>query len=140
MSYLLLIREFMTAAMFSLSVCMLVWISLFLFRIRETYGPGWTKIEGAAAACVLLWVFFSDGVRDGLTWFALMMRNRGIHGVFHNEYVNIVLILSNLIGVIVLIRGIQIFSREETGERGWMSAVVVTSVFISYSVWRFHVN
>lgn len=137
---LLLTREFMTAALFSLSVCMLAWISVYLLRMREMYGRGWTQVPGAAAACVLLWVFFSDGVRDGFTWFALMMRNRGIHGVFHNDIVNIILIFSNLVGVVVLVRGIQIFSRDEMGQRGWLSAVAVTMVFLAYSVWRFHVN
>lgn len=123
-------REFLTAFLFPLSLCLLVFVMRFLYLTRLIHGRGWQVIPGVATACALMWVFFGDTIRTGITWSLLKLREAGYTQLWGSPTVSYIYVVSVIISVCASLRCIYLFSRDEMGHYGWIIAALFTILFV----------
>lgn len=124
----LVAREILTAFLFPLSLCLLLFVARFLYLTRVIYGRGWRVIPGIATACALLWVFTGDTIRTGITWLLLKLWEAG-YQLWGSPLVGYIYVVSVIMSILASLRCIYIFSKDEMGHWGWVGAALFTLLF-----------
>jgi hypothetical protein len=126
----LVAREILTAFLFPLSLCLLVFVTRFLYLTRLIHGRGWQLIPGVATACALLWIFFGDTIRTGIMWALLKLREAGYTQLWASPTASYLYVFSVIISTLASLRMIYVFSKDEMGHWGWISAALFTIFFV----------
>ena len=118
-----LILELLNGAFFVLAFCASCVFTHYLWVKRE-YG-----YKALTPAIALTCIFYGETWLRGMFWYVRQNLNNGIQ----MQPSNTLLMLASVTVITGILCSIRVFSPSEWGNRGWVTSLIITIVFLSWS-------
>lgn len=127
----LTIREWLNGGLIPLNVCIIIIILHSLWEASRKYGPGWATQPGIASACALLWIFTADLIRSAVAWSLLHDQGRSQPLQYLSSNTTMLYIIAGTMASCATFRLIYTLSPSRWGHWGWVSAAILTTIFMT---------
>lgn len=120
-----LILELLNGAFFILALCASIVFTHYLW-VKRKFG-----YNALTPAIALTCIFYGEMILRGMFWYVRQQLNNGIP----MQQSNTVLIIGSLVITTGILCSIRVFSPTEWGNRGWVTSLIITILFLCWSAY-----
>jgi len=130
----LVAREHFNAALFPLSACLAIAISIHLTLVWWDVGKGWTQEPGVMVSCALWWLFSAEALRSFNVWVLFRVQNdRQMLPDYLNDWIATLFSIAAAMLILAFVRCIYLFTPSSWGHKYWLCSIGFAFAFVVLS-------